>query len=291
MKLIQGLCFVVCLTAAANSTATVIDTGSLGDLALFSGAKGQSSQAGYLGFGSESDVHGNVAARNTEFGAGSHIHGYAAMQALQMGSGVRIDGGMQQWQDTQFDELNQQLMTLSQQLQALDGQLRALPSLHGYQGNGGLNVFQLSPVAMAHQMIEIFGNSNDVFVFNIADYFLMDGGGILLHGIDPNNVFFNFYSHNQASSYSHLAAANIGTSTLQGNWLAPNMLFQIGDGATLNATRVWAGAMQLNIQTFIPPESPEPTPVPVPATAFLLLFSLPLLRLLRRRSCDSNRLK
>ncbi|MCH8538292.1 MAG: hypothetical protein LAT66_11045, partial [Alkalimonas sp.] len=122
MKFLQGFCFTLCLTAASSATASVIDTGSLHDLALFSGAKGHSSQAGYLGFGSESDVHGNVAARNTEFGAGSHIHGYAASQASQMGGGVRIDGGVQQWQDNQFDELNLQLMGLSQQLQALGGQ-------------------------------------------------------------------------------------------------------------------------------------------------------------------------
>lgn len=275
MRLIQGLFAVFCLTTSSLSVASVFDVGSLADFALFAGPNGQSSQAGYLGFGSESDVHGNVAARNPEFGAGSHIHGYAAGIQAGIGEGVRLDGGWQQWQEHHFSLLNQQLLHLSQQLQSLGGQQTSLQALHGYQGVGGLNVFQLTPVLMAHQRVEIYGNADDIFVFNIADFFLMDGGGILLHGINPNQVFFNFHQYNTATEYSHLAAANIGTSSIQGNWLAPNMFFQIGDGATLDSTRVWAGAMQLNIQTFIPPATDHPTAVPVPATLMLMLFGLP----------------
>ncbi|SEA89913.1 PEP-CTERM protein-sorting domain-containing protein [Alkalimonas amylolytica] len=277
MRLLKGLCAVVLSITTATSSASVFDTAMLSDFALFAGASGHSAQAGYLGFGSESDVHGNVAARNPEFGAGSHIHGYAAGMHSVLGDSVQLDGGWQQWQEHQFSELNQQLLRLSQQLEALGGEQTSLQSLHGYHGSGGLNVFQLNPVLMAHQTVEIYGSGDDIFVFNVADYFLMDGGGILLHGINPNKVFFNFHRYNTADEYSHLAAANIGTSNIQGNWLAPNMLFQIGDGATLESTRVWAGAMQLNIQTFIPPPAEQPTPVPAPATLILMLLGLPVL--------------
>ena len=281
-RLIKG--FSLGLLFSTSVLATPIHLGELANFALFAGANGASSQSGYMGLGSESDVHGNIAAKQLEFGAGTIVNGYAAGINQQQGAGIHITQGWQQWNNSQFISLQDQLSALSQQLQGLGGTQTNLQSLNNYTGNGGLNVFSLNPVIMAHQAINLFGSADDTFVFNISQWFMMDGGGIFLHGINPNQVFFNFHSQNQASEYTTLSAGMFGTSNIQGNLLAPNMFLQVGDGATLNNTRILAGALQLNIQTLIPPPTAqEPSQVPVPASMLLLLPGL-LLLTKRKRS-------
>jgi choice-of-anchor A domain-containing protein len=138
----------------------------------------------------------------------------------------------------------------------------------------GLSVYNVLGTILlgSADVLTINGSASDEFVINVdGGMNLASGASIVMSGgAQPENVLFNFTSGGFGA-----VMANIGATTFDGNYLAPYMYFQIGDGATMNATRILASGIQGNIQDIAPPQIPEP------ATALLLGLGLAVMGMTR----------
>ena len=93
-------------------------------------------------------------------------------------------------------------------------------------GNGGQNVIAVNGQVhlSSGQNLTISGGPNDTFIFNIAQGFQLDGGAsVILNGVSPTNVLFNFPGTGQQVQTS--GQANTG-----GIFLAPSEAIQINGG-------------------------------------------------------------
>jgi hypothetical protein len=138
--------------------------------------------------------------------------------------------------------------TFSQQIQ----------SATAIMGNGGQNVISITNQVNLNngQNLTISGGPNDTFIFNIAqgqNFNLQNGASIVLSGVAPSQVVFNFVGN----------GANVQTNNgnTAGIFLDPQGQIQI-QGGTHNS--VFISGNQINIQnspTVNPITCPGPTPL------------------------------
>ena len=92
-------------------------------------------------------------------------------------------------------------------------------------GNGGQNVIDIN--GQLHlsggNQLTISGGANDTFIINITQGFQLDGGAnVVLSGVSPNQVLFNFIGNQQVQTS--------GKANTAGIFLAPNANIQINGG-------------------------------------------------------------
>jgi hypothetical protein len=108
---------------------------------------------------------------------------------------------------------------------AASARLAALPAtkIYGavngsttFVGNGGLNVINVASLKAVKSTIALRGGPSDVFVFNVAGDFTFGSSQMILQGVSPSNVVFNFpTSGSDINIYKDI-------STAYGTFLAPS---------------------------------------------------------------------
>ena len=92
-------------------------------------------------------------------------------------------------------------------------------------GNGGQNVILVTQlIHLSGGNLIISGGSSDTFIFNVIQGLQLDGGAnIVLQGVPPSNVLFNFPGSGDQIQTS-------GNAQTAGIYLAPNRVIQINGG-------------------------------------------------------------
>ena len=92
-------------------------------------------------------------------------------------------------------------------------------------GNGGQNVILVTQlIHLSGGNLIISGGSSDTFIFNVTQGLQLDGGAnIVLQGVPPSNVLFNFPGSGDQIQTS-------GNAQTAGIYLAPNRVIQINGG-------------------------------------------------------------
>ena len=101
----------------------------------------------------------------------------------------------------------------------------------------------------------VTGGANDQFVFNITQGFQLDGGAnVVLSGLNPNQVVFNFLGGNGYQVQTS------GKAETEGIFLAPNEAIQV-NGGTHNSEFI--SGVNLSFQS-----NPVVTEPPTPSPAY-----------------------
>ena len=249
------------LLGASNLQAGPIDLGDAENYTLLSvGTPWTSNSGGTLVLGSAAEIYGNVGARNyLGFSAAVSIHGDVDGGALVAAPDAQIDGSYNTLDSSYWDGLYADLTQASAQAAAMAGSsFGSILDSMLFSAYGGLSVFNINGDLNLDtgESLVLKGSASDQFIINVSQNFMLgSGASILLDGVSADNVLFNF------TGGGGFQAAVIGGANFSGTYLAPNMDWIIGDGATMNSTRVLVSGIQGNLQTVhgITTEVPEPS--------------------------------
>ena len=273
------------LLLSSQGAAVPVDLGTAGHYTILGAGvvNSTSHYAGNLSLGSEAHVFGSAGARNhLNVSPGVQVDGDLSLGTSSSISPDLIVGGTQSvLSEADWNQVHQDMKDAS----AAAAALPADSVLSGISGSTIMNQTGLSPGLSVYHITgsillgsadtwSIIGGASDQFVINIdGGMNLASGASIVMSGgVLPENVLFNFTGGGFGGP-----ASIIGATTFDGNYLAPYMYFQIGDGAIMGATRILASGIQGNIQDIAPP-------IPEPTTALLLGLGLTFLGLSHRKA-------
>lgn len=127
-------------------------------------------------------------------------------------------------------------------------------------GISGTNVISLDTVNYSSNVLTLTGNAHDRFVFNVTDGFVWSGSQIVLNGITPNQVLFNFPN---ASSINISDPSTVFLGTI----LGPTSAIVYKDPATLFAGAIIGHDLNLSGGVNLTKDAFQPQPIPEAATA------------------------
>lgn len=132
---------------------------------------------------------------------------------------------------------------------------------------GDRNVIRLTSLSFKEDFLELVGDANDMFIFNVLDNFKFAASEIVLSGVRPENVVFNFPSPSEVM-IDLLKAETVFMGTI----LAPSGVVDYHNPATFKGTMI---ASSINLHSDFNMESI--TPIPLPGALPLLVSGLGLL--------------
>ena len=205
---------------------------------------------GYLQLGSAATIYGNVGSRiNYQLGASVEIDGNVdGGTPVSISPSAMVYGFYDEKTDDYWNQIYNELSEASNIAASLSGTY--LGSINSsqtfYASPKGLSVYNIdgSINLGGNDSITLRGDADDTFIINVSGSLTLGSGtAILLDGVEADQVLFNF----TGGGFTNIAT--IGAAVLSGTYLAPDMYWQIGDGAIMNATNIWASGVQGNIQT------------------------------------------
>jgi choice-of-anchor A domain-containing protein len=268
------------LACASSASASPIDLGSVGAYTLLgAGVPFATGYAGTVNLGSAANVFGSVGGRrHLNIAPAVVIAGDLNGGTVSASPDIVVGGSQSTLSPAQWTAEYQDLTDASLAASALPNQ-QTVPSITSTltlsAQPGGLSVFHVqgSFNLGSGESLILSGGFSDRFVINVDTGMLLgSGAAITLSGLQAENVLFNF------TSASASDAAIIGAAAFSGNFIAPHMFWQIGDGATMPATRILVSGVQANLQDMTPP-----APIPEPGTAILFAVGIAGLALRRQR--------
>ena len=288
MKLLTNIMAVASLLLTTSiASADALHFGLTEGYTLLSvGTPSSSHFGGYLQLGSEATIHGDIGSRvNYQLGSGVRIHGNVdGGTPVSIAPSVMVDGTYNVKTEAYWDEIYYNLSHASSVAASYKGtELGTINSNQiFYASSEGKSVFNINGSVNlgAGQSITLKGNAYDSFIINVSGSFTLgSGASIELDGVDPDKVLFNF------TGGGFTETATIGAAIFRGTYLAPDMFWQIGDGATLDATNIWASGIQANIQTIYGSDvTNDLSQVPLPGA--FLMFGVGLIGLGVKRKCQ-----
>ncbi|MEE9424050.1 MAG: hypothetical protein V3V18_03615 [Methylococcales bacterium] len=214
------------------------------------GTPGSSHFGGYIQLGSEATIDGNIGSRvNYQLGSNVVIDGNVdGGTPVSISPSAMVYGSYDVKPDAYWSQIYNELSDASSVAAAYSG--TNLGSINSsqifYASSKGISVFNINGSINlgGYDSITLIGDANDTFIINVSGNLTLGSGtAILLEGVEADQVLFNFTGGGFTNT------ATIGAAILSGTYLAPDMYWQIGDGATMNATNIWASGIQGNIQT------------------------------------------
>lgn len=268
---------------AAFAQAAPVDLGGADDYTMLAvGTAFDTAAGGFLQLGSEAQIYGNVGARRIlSTAAGVKIHGNADGGFHMLSADTQVSGQTRSLSDSDWQGLYDDLASASATAASMSGvnftNLYETTTFDAYSND--ISVFNIEGELRLEtgETLTLSGSSNDQVVVNVGSNFeLGSGAAILLDGLLAENVLFNFTGGGFAE------AAVLGGAEFSGTYIAPNMDWIIGDGATMDDTRVLVSGSIANVQDVNGKPPTTVTKVPEPGTWILMLLSLFGLRALRR---------
>jgi hypothetical protein len=205
---------------------------------------------GYLQLGSAATIYGNIGSRvNYQLGSSVEIDGNVdGGIPVSISPSAMVYGSYDEKTDDYWNQIYNELSEASNIAASLSGTY--LGSINSsqtlYASSKGVSVYNIdgSINLGGNDSITLSGDMDDTFIINVSGSLTLgSGSAILLDGVEADQVLFNF----TGGGYTNIATN--GAATLSGNFLAPYMYWQIGDGASMYATNIWASGVQGNIQT------------------------------------------
>jgi len=283
---LQGFVILGALLLSSQAGAVPVDLGAAGHYTILGAGVVHSTShyAGNLSLGSEAHVFGSAGGRNlVNVAPGVQVDDDLSGGSFNASPDLVVGGTQATLTESEWNQIHQDMKDASTEAAALS----ADSVLSGINGSTtmtqaglapGLSVYHITGSILlgSADVWSIVGGAGDEFVINIdGGMNLASGASIVMSGgVLPENVLFNFTGGGFGGPVS-----TIGATTFDGNYLAPYMYFQIGDGAIMGATRILASGIQGNIQDIAPP-----LPVPEPTTALLLGLGLALLGVSARQT-------
>ena len=277
-NLFRALAVSGALLLSSQAGAVPVDLGAAGHYTILGAGvvNVTSHYAGNLSLGSEAHVFGSAGGRNVvNVAPGVQVDDDLSGGSFNASPDLVVGGTQAVLSASDWNQLHQDMKDASAAAAALspDSVLSGISGSTVMPSQGlapGLSVYHVTGSILlgSADVWSIVGGVGDQFVINIdGGMNLASGASIVMSGgVLSDNVLFNFTGGGFGGPVS-----TIGATTFDGNYLAPYMYFQIGDGAIMNETRILASGIQGNIQDISPPLVPEPT------TAILLGLGLAFL--------------
>ncbi len=273
---ITAIASLMVLTSIANAGSDENNFGLTGgDLytLLSVGTPYSSHFGGYLQLGSDATIYGNIGSRaNYQLGSSVQIHGNVAGGTLVSSSpSAMVHGATSQETDDYWSQLYDSLYNASSVAASYSGTNLGLinSSQTFYASSKGTSVFNIhgSITLGGNDSITLNGDADDTFIINVSGSLTLGSGtAILLDGVAADQVLFNF------TGGGFTEVATIGAAILSGTYLAPDMYWQIGDGAIMDATNIWASGIQGNIQTIYGTHISADLVAQIPLSEAFLMF-------------------
>ena len=281
-----SLALLGCFLCPAVAMATPVDLGGAYKYTVLGAGPTTSPpisfSAGVLKLGSEAHVFGNAGGRGqVDLSSGVIIDDDLDGGSINAGAGVVI-GNQSTLSQTVWESIYSDLEAASSAAAALPGgvtltQILGSKTLNTGSSNPSVYNVAGSITLGSADTLKIQGGASDQIVINVGGGMSLGSGArITLDGVQADNVLFNF----TGGGFTYLV--DIGAANFQGNYIGPRMLFKVGDGATMEATRILGSGFEGNIQDITPPLL-----VPEPSTLVLVQLSLTAWALARRRQARS----
>ena len=257
-----------------GDSVVLVDLSQSGNYTMLSaGITGVTSlDAGNLTLGSAAHVFGSAGGRNfISISPGVIIDGNLDGGFISASPDLQVGGSSGSISSQAWTDLYQEMTEASSAAAALPNQVfveEITGSATLSTSGPAVSVFHVGGLIQlgSSDVLTISGSPGEQVVINAdSGFFLASGAAIRMNGVLPGDVLFNLTGGGLAG----LESAVIGAAEFSGNYLAPNMFVQIGDGALMPATRILASGIQGNIQDIIPPPF-----VPEPSTALLMGLGL-----------------